>query len=60
MPLFARAAERQIAMNFGYAERAPDGLHFDTCFLTDRNAGIVGRYRLITSRVDAIAPPERN
>jgi N-carbamoyl-D-amino-acid hydrolase len=42
MPLFARAAEHQMAMSFGYAERTPDGHHFNTCILTDRNAKIVG------------------
>src|SRR6201991_139037 len=45
MPLFARAAEYQIAMSFGYAELTPDGHHFNTCILTDKSGKIVGKYR---------------
>jgi predicted amidohydrolase len=45
MPLFARAAEYQMAMSFGYAELTPDGHHFNTCILTDKSARIVGKYR---------------
>jgi N-carbamoyl-D-amino-acid hydrolase len=45
MPLFARAAEHQMAMSFGYAELTPDGHHFNTCILTDKSARIVGKYR---------------
>ncbi|MGC1664139.1 MAG: nitrilase-related carbon-nitrogen hydrolase, partial [Bradyrhizobium sp.] len=45
LPLFARAAEHGIAMSFGYAELTPDGHHFNTCILTDKSAGIVGKYR---------------
>ena len=44
-PLFARAAEHQMAMSFGYAELTPDGRHFNTCILTDRSGKIVGKYR---------------
>jgi len=47
MPLFARAAECQIAMSFGYAELTPDGHHFNTCLLTDKSAKIVGKYRKV-------------
>src|SRR6202790_3244198 len=47
MPLFARAAEYQMAMSFGYAELTPDGHHFNTCILTDKSAKIVGKYRKI-------------
>ena len=36
-PLFERAAQHQIAMNFGYAELTPDGHHFNTCILTDKS-----------------------
>ena len=46
-PLFERAAQHQIAMNFGYAELTPDGHHFNTCILTDKSAKIVGTYRKI-------------
>jgi N-carbamoyl-D-amino-acid hydrolase len=36
MRLFARAAEYQMAMSFGYAELTPDGHHFNACILTDK------------------------
>jgi N-carbamoyl-D-amino-acid hydrolase len=45
LPLFSRAAQYQMAMSFGYAERTPDGRHFNTCILADKNTKIVGRYR---------------
>ena len=47
MALFARAAEYQMAMSFGYAELTPDGHHFNTCILTDKSAKIVGKYRKV-------------
>src|SRR3979490_2328451 len=47
MPLFARAAEYQMAMSFGYAELTPDGHHFNTFILTDKSAKIVGKYRKV-------------
>jgi predicted amidohydrolase len=46
-PLFERAAQHGIAMNFGYAELTPDGHHFNTCILTDKSAEIIGKYRKI-------------
>src|SRR6266566_4907680 len=46
-PLFERAARHQMAMSFGYAELTPDGHHFNTCILTDKSAGIVGKYRKV-------------
>src|ERR1700712_3878067 len=46
-PLFERAAHHQIAMNFGYAELAPDGHHFNTSILTDKSGKIVGKYRKV-------------
>src|SRR6266850_2402980 len=46
-PLFARAAEHQMAMSFGYAELTPDGHHFNTCILTDKSAKIIGKYRKV-------------
>jgi predicted amidohydrolase len=36
-----------MAMSFGYAERTPDGHHFNTCILTDRSAKIIGKYRKV-------------
>jgi predicted amidohydrolase len=46
-PLFERAAQHGIAMNFGYAELTPDGHHFNTCILTDKSGKIIGKYRKI-------------
>lgn len=46
-PLFAAAREAGIAITFGYAERTPDGHHFNTSILTDRNANIIGKYRKV-------------
>ena len=46
-PLFARARDLKIAITFGYAELTPEGRHFNTSILTDRNGGIVGRYRKV-------------
>src|SRR3569833_3818111 len=46
-PLFARARQHQMAMNFGYAELTPDGHHFNTAILTDRSGKIVGKYRKV-------------
>jgi predicted amidohydrolase len=46
-PLFDRARQHQMAMNFGYAELTPDGHHFNTAVLTDRDSNIVGKYRKI-------------
>ena len=46
-PLFERAAQHQMAMNFGYAELTPDGHHFNTAILTDKSGKIVGKYRKV-------------
>ncbi|MGB3553936.1 MAG: N-carbamoyl-D-amino-acid hydrolase [Jannaschia sp.] len=46
-PLFERARARGVAISFGYAERTPEGRHFNTQCLTDREGGIVGKYRKI-------------
>lgn len=46
-PLFERAAQHQMAMNFGYAELTPDGRHFNTAILTDKSGKIVGKYRKV-------------
>ncbi|NQW01358.1 MAG: N-carbamoyl-D-amino-acid hydrolase [Rhodospirillales bacterium] len=44
-PLFERARELRIAISFGFAELTPEGQHFNTSILTDRDANIVARYR---------------
>lgn len=46
-PLFERAAQHQMAMNFGYAELTPDDRHFNTAILTDKSGKIVGKYRKV-------------
>lgn len=46
-PLFDRAKQHQMAMNFGYAELTPDGHHWNTAVLTDRDSNIVGKYRKV-------------
>ena len=46
-PLFARAKELNMAMTFGYAERTPEGQHFNTSILTNRAGEIVGKYRKV-------------
>lgn len=46
-PLFDRAKQHQMAMNFGYAELTPDGHHYNTAILTDRDSNIVGKYRKV-------------
>ncbi|MDF0580408.1 N-carbamoyl-D-amino-acid hydrolase [Bradyrhizobium yuanmingense] len=46
-PLFERAAQHRMAMNFGYAELTPDGHHFNTAILTDKTGRIVGKYRKV-------------
>jgi len=46
-PLFDRAAQHQMAMYLGYAELTPDGHHYNTAILTDRDSNIVGKYRKV-------------
>lgn len=46
-PLFERAAQHKIAFSFGYAELTPDGHHFNTSILVDRDGRIVGKYRKV-------------
>jgi len=46
-PLFDRAQQHRIAISFGYAELTPEGQHFNTSILTDREGDIVAKYRKI-------------
>ena len=46
-PLYARAREAGIALSFGYAEKTPDGHHFNTSILTDKEGNEVGKYRKV-------------
>jgi len=46
-PLFEAAHRASMAMSFGYAERTPDGRHFNTSILVDKAGTIVGKYRKV-------------
>jgi N-carbamoyl-D-amino-acid hydrolase len=46
-PLFEAAKRAAMAMSFGYAERTPDGRHFNTSILVDKAGIIVGKYRKV-------------
>ena len=46
-PLFDKARGYGIAISLGYAELTPDGHHFNTQIVTDRQARIVGKYRKV-------------
>ncbi|WP_341990098.1 N-carbamoyl-D-amino-acid hydrolase [Azorhizobium sp. AG788] len=46
-PLFDAARAMGMAMSFGYAEKTPDGHHFNTSILVDAAGNIVGKYRKI-------------
>lgn len=46
-PLFDLASRCKMAMCLGYAERTPEGRHFNTCILVDKAGAVVGKYRKI-------------
>lgn len=46
-PLFDAAKRHGIAITFGYAEKTPEGRHFNTSVLTDKAGNIVGTYRKV-------------
>jgi predicted amidohydrolase len=46
-PLFDKAAAYRIGLSFGYGELTPDGRHFNTSILVDRDGLIVGKYRKV-------------
>jgi N-carbamoyl-D-amino-acid hydrolase len=46
-PLFDKAADYRLAFSFGYAELTPDGRHFNTAILVDRDGRIAGKYRKV-------------
>jgi N-carbamoyl-D-amino-acid hydrolase len=58
-PLFERAKKHQMAMTFGYAERTPDGHHFNTSILVDKQGAIIGKYRKIHLPGHSEFDPER-
>ena len=45
--LFDRARHHGMAMTFGYAELTPEGHHFNTSVLVDREGNVVGKYRKV-------------
>jgi N-carbamoyl-D-amino-acid hydrolase len=58
-PLFEAATRAGIAMSFGYAERTPDGHHFNTSILVDKAATIIGKYRKVHLPGHAEFDPDR-
>ncbi len=58
-PLFDRAREHGMGMSFGYAELTPEGRHFNTSILVDREGMIVGKYRKIHLPGHVEFDPER-
>jgi N-carbamoyl-D-amino-acid hydrolase len=46
-PLFDQARDYGIAISFGYAELTPQGQHFNSSILTDRQGKIVAKYRKV-------------
>jgi N-carbamoyl-D-amino-acid hydrolase len=46
-PLFERAKAHGMAMTFGYAELTPEGQHFNSSILVDKDGSIAGRYRKV-------------
>ena len=59
-PLFQAARERGVGLSFGYAELTPDGHHFNTSILTDREGRITGKYRKVHLPGHAKYAPERD
>ena len=58
-PLFEQARQYAIALSFGYAELTPDGHHFNTSVLVDREGSIVGKYRKVHLPGHAQYDPQR-
>jgi predicted amidohydrolase len=58
-PLFAAAAKAKMAMSFGYAELTPDGHHYNSSILVDRDGTIVGLYRKVHLPGHSEFDPER-
>jgi predicted amidohydrolase len=58
-PLFDAAQRAGMAMSFGYAERTPDGRHFNASILVDKAGTIVGKYRKVHLPGHAEFDPDR-
>src|ERR1700754_2311471 len=59
LPLFEKAAAYKIGFYLGYAELTPDGHHFNTAILVDRDGKIVGKYRKVHLPGHSEFDPER-
>src|SRR6187200_3444673 len=46
-PLFEKAVAYRIGFYLGYAELTPDGHHYNTAILVDRDGNVVGKYRKV-------------
>ena len=46
-PLFALARELGIGFHLGYAEKTPEGRHFNTAILVDASGEVISKYRKI-------------
>ncbi len=58
-PLFDRARRYGMAMSFGYAEKTPEGEHFNSSILVDAEGATVGIYRKIHLPGHVEFDPER-
>jgi predicted amidohydrolase len=58
--LFEKAAHYKIGLSFGYAELTPDGQHFNTSILVNRDGKVVGKYRKVHLPGHAEFDPERS
>jgi len=46
-PLFDEAARLGVGFHLGYAELTPDGHHYNTAILVERDGSVAGRYRKV-------------
>tara|TARA_R110000772_G_scaffold231592_6_gene342747 strand:+ start:63191 stop:64126 length:936 start_codon:yes stop_codon:yes gene_type:complete len=58
-PLFDYAADNSIGFSLGYAELTPDGHHFNTQILVDKDGKITGKYRKVHLPGHVELEPER-
>ncbi len=58
-PLFEKAAAAKIGFYLGYAELTPEGRHFNTSILVERDGRIVGKYRKVHLPGHAEFDPKR-